>query len=121
MSKRFIPHKKYKGVFIPVSIVSYPGLPPLAKILYGTLCLYSGRNGACYPSQARLARDLGVTARHINTLLGKLEKAGFIERESPEGNRAEYYNYDDHAPNAITTRYYFIEHPILAGSLRKKE
>lgn len=117
----FNPYQKFNGVFVPEAMLSYRGLKANAKLLYGQLCRYAGKNGDCHPSQARLARDMGLTVSGINGLLAQLVSEGFIKREAPGPDRVRRYDYDERELKGGTTRYYFLLHPILKGSMKKKK
>lgn len=116
----FNPYKKFNAALVPEAMLCYKGLAPNAKLLYGQLCRYAGENGYCYPGQARLARDMGLSVRAINKLLAQLVSEGFIKRKPPGPDRAHRYDYDERELKGDTTRYYFLPHPILIGSMKKK-
>lgn len=49
------------------------------------LCLlasYADRNGVCFPSQQRLADELGFTRRAVSGAIGELERLGYLTRET---------------------------------------
>ena len=55
---------------------------PAAKFILVALANYADENGYCYPSQARLARDTGMSERSVRRHLSQLE------REDQQGNYA---------------------------------
>ncbi len=99
----FIPYKLFVGIFIPNGIVSYPGISPSAKILYGILTRYAGENGDCFPSNQKLAEELTLTERHVRRILFELKLHGFIEIN---GSEKKY---------SIA----FLWHEVFSNSLRK--
>lgn len=48
------------------------------KTLYALLLSYAWQDNECFPGQERLAKDMGLTRKSINQLLGKLRQAGLI-------------------------------------------
>ena len=62
-----------------LSIVKSTTLSMGAKVLYPRLVLYAGKNGVCFPSQERLAEDIGVTARQVRRYLTELHDADLID------------------------------------------
>src|SRR2546426_12581165 len=55
-------------------------LAALPDELWKTLCVlatYMDQHGLCYPSQSRLARDLGISRQHTNKRIQRLRKFRF--------------------------------------------
>jgi DNA-binding Lrp family transcriptional regulator len=105
MSQRFSPYRHFVGSFIPNALMSYPDLSSTAKLMWARLAQYAGADGACFPSQKRLAGDLGISQRYVKTILKELVEKGFIEKVLP--------SFNDQIQGR-TTRYYFLLHPVLA-------
>jgi hypothetical protein len=76
----FNPWRRFNGVFVPLGLLAYPGLSDGAKLLYGRLGLYAGKDGACYAGRDTMAKDMGVHVATITRLLNELTTAGFIRR-----------------------------------------
>ncbi len=112
----FVPYQVFAGKesrrhprsFILNTIMRRTDLSPTAKLLWGRLSQFAGRNGQCYPSQYRLALELGCVPRTIQRGLKELEKAGLMRRRSPSG-KARLWK--------ATTRYEFIWSTDLIDSL----
>lgn len=64
------------GVVFPSCIKGQTGMG--AGLVYGVLLDYCGQKNFCWPSQKRIARDLGVSVRTVQTWLAELEEKGFI-------------------------------------------
>ena len=89
----FIPYKVFIGVFIPNCVLEAEDLPPSAKLLYGVLSSYSGKNGRCYPSQAVIAEKVKLKEDTVYRLLHILSMGGYIKIIPPSGiNRLKHYN-----------------------------
>ncbi len=97
----FNPHGLFTGIFIPEAMVRYAGLSATAKLAYGRLVRYAGRNGQCYPAVATLAAEIGIGKRRAQECLSELEAGGFIRRDYRDGKATEYA---------------FLWHPIFSGS-----
>lgn len=52
-----------------------------AKCLYGRLHLYGHKTGICNPSHTTLAREVGVSDRHVRKLLNELRECGLVKWE----------------------------------------
>ncbi|MBF0481710.1 MAG: helix-turn-helix domain-containing protein [Desulfovibrionaceae bacterium] len=105
-SRRFVPWKMFVGAFVPNCILRFPGLSDSAKLLWGRLAQFAGKDGACHPSQSCLAEKLGKSTRQVRNLLLELVNKEFLEREAP--NPKERGKFE-------RTRYYFLWHPIFDG------
>ena len=80
------PYKIFVGIFIPNCIAETNKLSQSAKLCFGKLSQFSGRNGKCFPKQETLAKGIGVKSiKQIHRCLNELEKAQLIRREKPTG------------------------------------
>ena len=95
------PFKQYYVVLIPEAIVSYRGLSPGAKLVYGRLQRYAGRKGVAFPNIPELASEVGLGERQTKEYVAELVEQKFIFRERvfARGNV-----------------YKFCNHPCLAGT-----
>jgi hypothetical protein len=91
--------RRHPRSFILNTVMRRTDLSPIAKLLWGRLSQFAGRNGQCYPTQYRLAEELGCVPRTILRALKELEDAGLIRRKSPSGQARLM---------RATTRYEFI-------------
>ena len=99
-SERFIPWRRLTGAMIPDPVMASE-LSAGAKLTYGILCRFAGRDGVCRPSARTIANRLGVSDRQVKTYISELVRAGYIERE--RGDRR--------GPN----NYYFLWRPEFAA------
>ncbi len=80
MSEPFCWYGIFHGVFIPDFVLSYRGISPGAKLCFARLTRYAGEDTTeCWPSQEKLAENLGVSVRTVSSYLVELEADGFIE------------------------------------------
>lgn len=101
----FNPYKMFVGIWIPDALARCRWLSAGAKLAYGRLARYAGREGKCYPSIAALARELGVCQRQAQRYLRELERARLISRSlgvGPQGGQT-------------SNSYQFLWHEILDG------
>src|SRR5215207_6862653 len=63
---------------VPNHVLVSDRLSPGAKLTYAMLLKYAWQNDYCFPGQARLAKDMGVTDRSVRTYLQELEHEQFI-------------------------------------------
>lgn len=49
-----------------------------AKLTYAMFLSYAWSNDCCFPGQATLGRDIGVTRQSVNGFIAELERAGHI-------------------------------------------
>lgn len=64
---------------VPNFILTSAEISVGAKIGYAMLLKYAWGDDACYPGQAKLAKDMGSGERSVRRYLEELEKAGFLE------------------------------------------
>ena len=63
---------------VPNFILTNEVLSVGAKLAYAMLLKYAWADDACFPGQAKLAKDTGSAERSIRTYLKELETAGFL-------------------------------------------
>jgi hypothetical protein len=104
----FNPYGLFNGIFVPEAICKYRGLPLGAKMVYGRLCRYAGRDGAVYPSMSTLAAELGIGKTQARTYVQELEHKHFIavDRE----NRHFFPN-----GSGGSNKYVFLWHAAFDG------
>jgi hypothetical protein len=64
---------------VPNFMLTNEALSVGAKLAYAMLLKYAWTDDACFPGQAKLAKDMGSAERSIRTYLKELETAGFLE------------------------------------------
>jgi len=70
----------FYGAFVPNWLMQRKELSPGSKLLYGRLSQYAGEDGHCYPGQALLAQELGVSVRQIYTYTQELILHKLVEK-----------------------------------------
>jgi len=58
-----------------------------------SLWLYAGKKDVCFPSERKLAKDLGVSLKTIWKHIRVLNSKGFIEINKRIGQMGKYNNY----------------------------
>ena len=108
----FNPYGVFNGIFIPEAICKYRGLSLGAKMVYGRLCRYAGRDGLVYPSIPTLASELGLGKTQARKYVQELESEHFIavDRKNrhfgPKGTGG-------------TNKYVFLWHAAFEGQCGK--
>jgi len=64
---------------VPVVILQHKELSDTAKLVYAMMLYYAWHKNYCFPGQARLAKDLGVTSRTIIRAIKNLEENNILE------------------------------------------
>lgn len=67
---------------IPADVRYDDQIPPNAKLLYGEISALIGKDGFCFATNQYFADIYGCTPVTIARLVGKLEQAGYIRRET---------------------------------------
>ena len=79
---------------VPNAILRSSKLTPGAKMTYAMLLSYAWQNDYCFPGQARLAGDIGVTDRSVRTYLKELETKGLLRIKQQGLNKPNMYYLD---------------------------
>lgn len=78
----FNPFGLFNGIFIPECLASCRWLSGGAKLAWGRLARYAGRDGRCYPTMAALGREIGVGERQAQKYVAELERHQLVRRVS---------------------------------------
>ena len=81
--------------FVAHSVLTDPKLSPTAKGVYALLASYAGSDPACYPSQERLAVDMGLSTRSIRNALHELGQVIEVQRGGGSGKAGNVYLFFD--------------------------
>ena len=82
----YIPHKRFIGYIIPNSLSEVTNLSHGAKMCFGRLCQYAGKNGKCFPSYEALGKELGVSKRTSIRRVNELVDYGLIKIKHNTGD-----------------------------------
>lgn len=96
MSARFNPFRLFNGAFVPNWLLEREEVSPGAKLLYGRLCQFAGRDGHCYPRQEVISESLGINPRQVRNLISELKENRLIETEQPGLRRPLAYYFLRH-------------------------
>lgn len=104
--EKFNPYGKFAGVLVPLWILVRIELSFPAKIMYGLLMKHAGKDGRCFPGEAKLAKEMGIVCggkypeenatRSVRRYLTELVAHGLIETKQPGLHQ--------------TNRYFFLIH-----------
>ena len=91
--KPFNPYKHFHNAWVPTSLLSAEGLSDGAKLLYGLLRKYAGKDGNCFPLQRTLALNMRRPERTIRKYLRELRKAQLVKTVRRGKGRAVRYEF----------------------------
>lgn len=91
----FNPYKMYHGAYVPNWLLESNIVSLGAKLCFGKLMQYAGRDGQCFPKQQTLADDLGVSVPSISNYVNELELVKLIMRKDG------YYLFLKHPLNQL--------------------
>lgn len=96
MTRRINPYKLFYGIWIPNWLLERKEVSSGAKLCYGALCRFAGRNGRCWPGQEAVADVLGVSIRQVQRHLQDLLGLGLIEQVQRGHMKSNVYYFLDH-------------------------
>jgi DNA-binding transcriptional MocR family regulator len=64
---------------VPNAILRATEISQGSKLVYAMLLSYAWHNNSCFPGQDRLAEDLSISRRSVNTHIKELEAKEFIK------------------------------------------
>lgn len=97
------PYQMFFSALVPKSLLKCD-ISDGAKLLYGLLAYYAGKDGRCFPWVDTLAHEMGVSDDTITRRLTELEKRGFIARIRRGPGRPTYYRFKLHRSLAESMR-----------------
>src|SRR5689334_21321306 len=96
VGRPFVPY----GVFPIFSLIPEPierlptkELSQGAKLAYGRLMRYSGKDGRCFPSEATLGVSLGVKEKQARNYISELAQKGFIAKRQRGLKQTNQYEF----------------------------
>ena len=91
VGKRFNPYNLFHGCYVPEWLARRREISQGAKLLYGRLIRFAGKNGKCNPRSDILSNELGVSRRQIVEYLKELKEHELIEAERKGRGRSNDY------------------------------
>ena len=79
---------------VPNAVLKSAVLSPGAKLAYAMILSYAWHEASCFPGQARLARDMGVSDRSVRTYLKELETKGLLSIKQRGQGKTNLYTLD---------------------------
>jgi hypothetical protein len=109
IGKPFNPYRLFYGSIVPEPLERLPTgqLSQGAKLAYGRLMRYAGKDGDCFPSEATLGTALGVSEKQARNYIRALTLERLIAKRQ-RGLRQ-------------TNVYKFLWHPLFAQWLEEKQ
>jgi hypothetical protein len=72
-----------------------------ARLTYAVLLSYAWQEDSCFPGQDRMAQDLGVTRKAINSYLSELKINGYVDWQRRGLGKTNVYFILDYKPLKI--------------------
>ncbi len=89
-------HLAFLNSQVPNWLMERTEVSPGAKLCYGKLCQYAGRDGKCYPLQETMAQGLGVSKDTVQRYIRELVSFKLIESFRRGFNKSNYYMFPTH-------------------------
>lgn len=86
-----------------------------ARLTYAVLLSYAWQEDSCFPGQDRMAKDLGVTRKAINSYLTELRRWKYVEWERRGLGKTNIYYILDYQPFEIEADVTTRLHPDVTG------
>ena len=88
-------NRKNYFVIAENSFLNNPKYTVTEKMVFLSLCTYAGKNIMCFPGQAGLAKNLGLSLRTINSVIQSLKKKNglLVVEQYTESNRRTVNTY----------------------------
>ena len=71
VKRRINPHRSFVCSLVPNWLLCRKEVSHGAKLTYARLCQFAGQDGACFPSQQTIAREIGAAARSVRDSLSE--------------------------------------------------
>lgn len=91
--QEYNPYKIFVGIFIPNLVLQDQKLSLGAKVIFGVLCQFAGKEGLCYPRQETIANRLGVSKRQVINYLNELKKEKYIKATRQGQGKTNVYSF----------------------------
>ena len=93
--RKFNPYRMFRGTFVPEPLAELPveRLSHGAKLAYGRLMRYAGKNGYANPKRETLAKKIGLCVRQLDYLLDELREFPLIETVQRGRCRSNIYHF----------------------------
>jgi hypothetical protein len=75
----FNPFGEFYGAMVPNWLMRRKEVSPGAKLCYGKLCQFNGKNGKCFPGRELLAKELGCSPRSVTRYVKELQKWNLLD------------------------------------------
>lgn len=89
-------YKAFIGCVVPNWLLRRKEISQGAKLLYGRLSQYAGKNGKAYPKMATLADEVGVSRQQASTYMNELLSHKLIKKERRGLGKPNTYHFLNH-------------------------
>ena len=96
VGKRFNPYNLFHGCYVPEWLARRREISQGAKLLYGRLIRYAGKNGQCNPKIETISDEVGVSRRMAVDYINELRNHGLIDTSRTGKGKANDYFFVFH-------------------------
>ena len=107
---RINPYKQFYGVFLPLWLLERQEISCGAKIVYACLARHAGEDGKCFPGQAYIAKEMGLSDGNQKTVRKYLNE--LIEYKLVEKNRRGLTRSNE---------YFFLRHKWMNNHIKSED
>ena len=107
---RINPYKQFYGVFLPLWLLERQEISCGAKIVYACLARHAGEDGKCFPGQAYIAKEMGLSDENQKTVRKYLNE--LIEYKLVEKNRRGLTRSNE---------YFFLRHKWMNNHIKSED
>ncbi len=90
IGEEFTPWRKFKVACVPLPMMQSTVVTGNAKIVFACLLRHAGKRAYCWPAQATLALECGLTRDQVRYALGRLLKEKLIRVRHKQGGSNGY-------------------------------
>jgi hypothetical protein len=91
--QHFNPYGLFHNAWVPAQLLQESNVSDGAKLLYGLLRKYAGKDGNCFPLQRTLARDMGRAHSTVRAYFAELKAAKLISVKQRGKGRSSRYHF----------------------------
>jgi len=95
IGEEFNPWRRFEFAPLPAAVMRSRALSGNAKVLLGALLKRAGKDGRCWPSQATLAADCGMTRNQVRYALAHLIAHDLIGVRRTQQGGSNHYEFNE--------------------------
>jgi hypothetical protein len=93
IGERFVPWRRFKTYYLIPDPVMAADISPGAKLCWGVLARFAGKDGRCFPTMQTIGRQIGVSERQAKSYIAELTRERYIVRTRGGSRRSNQYSF----------------------------